>query len=153
MKEPKLEDFIGQCYEAKVPRASIMADLVNPATSAKFYSDFIDEIIVQMRKAIMNSESFEKLIDEISTKASENPAIDMEDRLLDINDRTKLAAPSDPVALKLWRKENYWKKHVSNVVQAIDAQAKKNFQIEGERYKMYVEGDDTIKTMLELGFF
>jgi hypothetical protein len=153
MKEPKFEDFIGRCEAAIVPRASIMADLVNPITSSQFYYEYADEIIEKMKDAVINKKNFDDLIDEISTKASEKPSFDFEDRLLDINERTKLAAPSDPIALKAWRKENYWSKHVKNVVNEIEEQAKKNFETEKERYKLYTEGDDTMKDLIDLGFF
>lgn len=153
MKEPKLEDFIGRCQAAIVPMASIKSDLVNPITSTEFYNDYADEIIEKMKDAIIKEKNFDDLIDEISTKASENPSFDFEDKLLDINDRTKLAAPVDVNDLKAWRKEKYWSKHIKNVVNEIAEQAMKNYEHQNERYKIYSEGEDYIKDLMDIGLF
>ena len=137
MKHPKLEAFLRTSQEVILPRKSIMENIINRSRANEFFSEYGDEIINSMIECISKGESFEELIEKLSTAASEKPSIDMEEKILDINDRTKYIAPVEIEERKKWRKENFWSKHITNVVNEIMLNARTEFEKEEERYKKY----------------
>jgi hypothetical protein len=159
MKQPELKDFIRKSQDVICPRKSIMDNVINPIRANEFFSEYGEEIINSIIECISKGESFEALIEKVSTAASEKPSIDMEEKILDINDRTKYIAPVEIEERKKWRKEGFWSKHITNVVNEIMLNARAEFEKEEEIYKKYkwnqenrTEGGDTQNDLIDLGF-
>ncbi|MCF8411538.1 MAG: hypothetical protein K9G31_09625 [Crocinitomicaceae bacterium] len=155
MLKPTLLYFLKSQSFYETPKQSIFDNVINPTTASLFIAEFGMELSIGIVDCYEKGESFENLIDALSRKASDIPAIDIEEYIKP----SHLANMDD---LKKWRKEEYWSKHIKNMIDLYIENATTRYNTISSEYEEYrkIQDDpnlgqeikDSYKDLTELGF-
>jgi hypothetical protein len=155
MIKPTLLYFLKNQTFYQTPKQSIFDNVINPTTASLFITEFGIELSNGLIDCYEKGEGFENLIDSLSRKASDMPAIDIEEYIKP----SHIANMDD---LKKWRKEEYWSKHIKNMIDLFMENAKIKFNSAMTEYNEYMkvqnnpnlsqEIKDTYNDLKEIGF-